>query len=113
MGNDTSDHHKEYKLNYISNQEVTFDDYNKLQSLRKEEYKMEYIEKDVVFMKKTDLKHARTYIYKLGEKEQIASDRFERALITGDLKEFPNVSFFYKQYILDRDIKVQERQDAI
>ena len=67
--------------------------------------------KEHVFMKKYDLKHARNYTYRHGEVERIARARFERALKTGDLHEFPNVAFFYKKYVLDRDIALKEIKD--
>ena len=75
------------------------------------EYKVMPIMKDQVFVKQYDLKHARNYAYKHGEVERIARARFERALKTGDLHEFPNVAFFYKKYVLDRDMAVKEIKD--
>ena len=69
--------------------------------------------RDFVFQKKYDLNHARNYEYKHGEVERIARARFERALKTEDLHEFPNVAFFYKQYVLDRDLAQKEIQEKI
>jgi len=92
---DRIEKYKTFKINQISNQEVTEADYYKLKALRLE-YKVPPIMRDFVYVKQYDLKHARNYLYKHGEVERIARARFERALKTGDLHEFPNVAFFYK-----------------
>lgn len=92
---DRIEKYKIFKVNQISNQEVTDQDFKKLKMLRQEN-KLAAIMKDFIYIKQYDLKHARNYVYKHGEVERIARARFERALKTGDLHEFPNVAFFYK-----------------
>jgi hypothetical protein len=50
----------------------------------------------IIYLKKESIRKARSYIYKLGETEQISRNKFERALIDNDFRDFPNVSYFYK-----------------
>ena len=60
----------------------------------------------IIYLKKESIRKARSYIYKLGETEQISRNKFERALIDNDFKDFPNVSYFYK-------LKLQEKENII
>ena len=79
-----------------------------MRNIRKK-FGTDQVMKDLVCMKQWDLKHARTYVYREGEVERIALNRFERALKTGDLSEFPNVSYFYRKFEIDRDLLVNKR----
>lgn len=81
-----------------------------MRALRRD-YKVTQIMKDHVYKKQYDLRHARNYTYKHGEVERIARARFERALKTDDLHQIPNVTFFYKQYVLDRDLASKETKE--
>lgn len=99
------------KINEISNQEATAQDHHKLMAIR-HEYRVPQVTKDKVYMKQCDLKHARNYVYKKGEVEQITTRRFERALKTGDLREFPNVKYFYDKYVIGRDLALSKKKEA-
>jgi len=107
---DKADKLKLHKINQISNQEATQEDFGKLKTFRNY-YKVPPVMKDWVYRKQQDLKHARNYIYKDGEIEAIAKTKFERALKAGNLSDFPNVTFFYKKYIMDRDQALGEKEE--
>lgn len=50
--------------------------------------------KEMTYLKMEDIKEARTYTYKNGEKEAMVWNKFERALRKKDLSDFPNVTYF-------------------
>lgn len=82
-----------------------------MQAIRKK-FATDPVMRDLVCMKQWDLKHARSYVYKKGEVERIARDRFERAIKTGDLSEFPNVAYFYSKYTFDRDQLISKQKEV-
>ena len=50
------------------------------------------------------IQKARNYPYKTGDREKIALKKFDRALRLNDLSEFPNVTYFHKKKLLERDM---------
>ena len=69
----------------------------------------------MTFLKMEDIKEARTYTYKKGELEKIVWNKFERALRKKDLSEFPNVTYFQKMKINEKESiekSIAEAQDG-
>ena len=66
LDRDHEDNYKTFKLNQISNQVITLQDFFKMTAIRKA-CGVPELKKDFIFMKQYDLKQARNYIYRDGE----------------------------------------------
>ena len=64
------------------------------------------VSKEQFQIKLEDIDEADNYNYREGEAEGIALKKFERALKLGDLHEFPNVTYFHKKKLLERQRKI-------
>ena len=84
---------KWYKINQTSNQEISYQDFERMVQYR-QRFSVQQVNKEMTFLKIEDIKDARTYTYKHGELEKIVQNKFERALRKKDLSEFPNVTYF-------------------
>lgn len=84
---------KWYKINQTSNQEISYQDFERMVQYR-QRFSVQEVNKEMTFLKMEDIKEARTYTYKHGELEKIVQNKFERALRKKDLSEFPNVTYF-------------------
>jgi len=84
---------KWYKINQTSNQEISYQDFERMVQYR-QRFSVQQVNKEMTFLKMEDIKDARTYTYKHGELEKIVQNKFERALRKKDLSEFPNVTYF-------------------
>ena len=73
---------------------------------------MPQVSKEQFQIKLEDINQADNYNYKEGEAETIALKKFERALKLGDLHEFPNVTYFHKKKLLERQRKVELMESA-
>ena len=70
---------KWYKINQTSNQEISYQDFERMVQYR-QRFSVQQVNKEMTFLKMEDIKDARTYTYKHGELEKIVQNKFERAL---------------------------------
>ena len=70
------------------------------------------VSKEQFQIKLEDIDEADNYNYREGEAEGIALKKFERALKLGDLHEFPNVTYFHKKKLLERQRKIDQMETA-
>jgi len=87
------------KLNQLSNQIFQSDEYHKFRDLTFPDGNKELAQR-----KARAIQKARNYPYKTGDREKIALKKFDRALRLNDLSEFPNVTYFHKKKLLERDM---------
>ena len=92
---------KWYKINQTSNQEIQYQDFERMVQCR-QRFSVQQVNKEMTFLKMEDIKEARTYTYKQGELEKIVQNKFERALRKKDLSEFPNVTYFQKMKLNEK-----------
>ena len=92
---------KWYKINQTSNQEISYQDFERMVQYR-QRFSVQQVNKEMTFLKMEDIKDARTYTYKHGELEKIVQNKFERALRKKDLSEFPNVTYFQKMKLNEK-----------
>lgn len=86
---------KWYKINQTSNQDISFNDYESTLKIR-DRYGVPVINQEMTYLKKESIQNARSYTYSKGELASIAMKRFERALKKNDLSDMPNVTYFQK-----------------
>ena len=81
---------------------MNYQDYEKF-VYNRNHYGLPQLNLALVEKKKNELQKAKYYQYKEGEAEEIALKRFERALKMRDLSEFPNVTYFHKKKLFERE----------
>lgn len=90
---DTDDKLKWYKINQISNQDISQNEFDLTLRIRAMS-KVQAINQKMTFLKKEDIIKARNYEYNKGELADISMRKFERSLKKNDLSGFNNITYF-------------------
>jgi len=93
LGEDKEGKYKEFDITRISNTPMTEQDFaNHLKA--RQHYNVPFVNLRDVYRKKRHLKKAENYEYKPLEIEEMAMNKFDRALSKNLLADFPNVPYF-------------------